>query len=158
MIDSKRLLADLQKLLKVLEADIRERLETQPERVAELDAEWRAARDARRTASTQFEWREERTTQAGVHWILGTVFLRFLEDNGYIERPFLFGPDAHTQALATDRHARYFRDHPDHSDREYLLNCFTEAARLPGLSGLFDPPAQSAVPAGTDGRRRDGPA
>ena len=139
MIDSKRLLADLQKLLKVLEADIRERLETQPERVAELDAEWRAARDARRTASTQFEWREERTTQAGVHWILGTVFLRFLEDNGYIERPFLFGPDAHTQALATDRHARYFRDHPDHSDREYLLNCFTEAARLPGLSGLFDP-------------------
>jgi hypothetical protein len=139
MIDSKRLLADLQKLLKVLEADIRERLEAQPERVAELDAEWRAARDARRTAATQFEWREERTTQAGVHWILGTVFLRFLEDNGYLERPFLFGPDAHRQSLATDRHARYFRDHPDHSDREYLLNCFTEAAQLPGLSGLFDP-------------------
>jgi len=139
MIDSRRLLADLQKLLKTLEADIRERLETQPERVAELDAEWRAARDARRTAATQFEWREERTTQAGVHWILGTVFLRFLEDNGYLERPFLFGPDAHRQSLATDRHARYFREHPDHSDREYLLSCFTEAARLPGVSGLFDP-------------------
>jgi hypothetical protein len=138
MIDSKRLLADLQKLLKVLEADIRERLEMQPDRVAELDAEWRAARDARRTAATQFEWREERTTQAGVHWILGTVFLRFLEDNGYLERPFLFGPDAHTQALAIDRHARYFREHPDRSDREYLLDCFAEAAALPGLGGLFD--------------------
>ena len=139
MIDSNRLLADLQKLLKELEADIRERLESQPERVAELDAEWRSARDARRTAATQFEWREERITQAGVHWILGTVFLRFLEDNRYLQRPFLFGPDAHTQALAIDRHARYFREHPDRSDREYLLDCFAEAAALPGLRGLFDP-------------------
>ncbi len=139
MIDSKRLLADLQKQLKLLEADIRERLESQPERVAELDAEWRSARDARRTAATQFEWREERITQAGVHWILGTVFLRFLEDNGYLERPFLFGHDTHIQALAIDRHTRYFREHPDHSDREYLLDCFADAAVLPGLEGLFDP-------------------
>ena len=139
MIDSKRLLADLQKLLKILEADIRERLEAQPERIAELDAEWRAARDARRTAATQFEWREERTTQAGVHWILGTVFLRFLEDNGYLERPFLFGPETHTQALAIDRHTRYFREHPGDSDREYLLDCFADAAELPGVDGLFDP-------------------
>lgn len=139
MIDSKRLLADLQKLLKVLEADIAARLQSQPDKLAQLNAEWQAARDANRTAATRFDWQAELVTQAAVHWILASVFLRFLEDNGFLARPFLFGADADTQALARDRHETYFRQHPALSDREYLLECFAEAARLPGLAGLFDP-------------------
>lgn len=139
MIDSKRLLADLQKLLKVLEADIAARLQSQPDKLAQLNAEWQAARDANRTAATRFDWQAELVTQAAVHWILASVFLRFLEDNGFLARPFLFGADADTQALARDRHETYFRQHPALSDREYLLECFAEAARLPGLAGLFEP-------------------
>ena len=95
MIASKPLLGDLQKLLKSLEAASRDRLASRsPSAVAQFDAEWQAARDAERTAATPFEWRDERVTQAGVHWVLATVFLRFLEDNGYLARPFLFGADA----------------------------------------------------------------
>ena len=33
-------------------------------------------------------------------------------------------------ALARDRHERYFRANPSHSDREYLTACFNEAAYL----------------------------
>ena len=73
MIDSKRLLADLQKLLKVLEADIAARLQSQPDKLAQLNAEWQAARDANRTAATRFDWQAELVTQAAVHWILANV-------------------------------------------------------------------------------------
>ena len=136
MIEGKDLLSDLQGLLRKLEADIRDRLDEQPA----LDtADWSKARDAKRTAATYFDWRDEAITQAGVHWILACVFLRFLEDNGYLDRPFLFGPDAATQALARDRHESYFRANPGQSDREYLIACFDEAAKLPGLAGLYDP-------------------
>jgi len=41
--------------------------------------------------------------------------------------------------LARERHAAYFREHPHASDLDYLLDAFAEAARLPGLSVLFDP-------------------
>ncbi len=138
MIDARRLLADLQKLLKQLEADIRQRIDEQPVVIRELQAEWQQARDSKRISRTFFDWLEDAVTQAGVHWILATVFLRFLEDNGYLERPFLFGSAANSQALARDRHEVYFRANPSHSDREYLLASFAEASQLPGLKGLFD--------------------
>jgi len=139
MVDSNKLLDDSQRLLKRLEADIRERLEDQPALDAQLKGEWQQAGEAKRTAATYFDWRDEAITQAGAHWILACVFLRFLEDNGYLDRPFLFGADAATQALARDRHEGYFRANPGHSDRDYLIACFHEAAKLPGLSGLYDP-------------------
>jgi hypothetical protein len=65
--------------------------------------------------------------------------LAFLEDNGYLDRPFLFGADTAMQALARDRREAHFRASPAHSDREYLIACFDEAAKLPGLTGLYDP-------------------
>src|SRR4029079_19115035 len=89
VIDSSALLHDLKRLLAALEPDIRERVEEQSGLDAQLKADWQAARDAKRTASTYFDWRDEAITQAGAHWILACVFLRFLEDNGYLERPFL---------------------------------------------------------------------
>ena len=64
--------------------------------------------------------------------------LRFLEDNHYLERPYLAGPDQERLALARDRHEQYFRLHPTESDREYLLSCFRDVAQLPGMRGLFD--------------------
>jgi hypothetical protein len=78
-------------------------------------------------------------TQAAVHWVLACVFLRFIEDNGLVDRPWLAGPGPR-MALARDRHLGFFRQpgRGSESDVEYLLAAFDEAAALPALGGLFD--------------------
>ena len=95
MIDAKLLLADLTRLLKRLEDDLRERALSPaselPQLRGQLQAEWQAARDAQRTAETFESWAEQLITQAGVHWLLSGVFLRFIEDNGLVERPWIGG-------------------------------------------------------------------
>ncbi|MGH8569664.1 MAG: BREX-2 system adenine-specific DNA-methyltransferase PglX, partial [Gammaproteobacteria bacterium] len=137
MIDSKALLKDLRRLLRVLEDDLRIRIGEQAEINAGLQTEWQAARDAGRTAAAYAAWLDEEVTQAAAHWILGCVFVRFLEDNEFLDRPYLSGPTERL-ALARDRHEQYFRAHPIESDRDYLLACFREVARLPGMPGLYD--------------------
>jgi len=143
MIDAKLLLADLTRLLKRLEDDLRERALSPaselPQLRSQLQAEWQAARDAQRTAETFESWAEQLITQAGVHWLLSGVFLRFIEDNELVERPWLGGtPQSGRLALARDRHDAYFRQHPHENDRDYLLACFREAGALPGLHTFFD--------------------
>jgi len=143
MIDAKVLLADLTRLLKRLEDDLRERAlnpaSEVPELRIQLQAEWQAARDAGRTAETFESWAGQVITQAGVHWLLSCVFLRFIEDNGLVERPWIGGtPQSGRLALARDRHEAYFREHPHQNDRDYLIACFREAGALPGLHTFFD--------------------
>ncbi len=139
MIDAPRLLADLTRLLKRLEDDLRQRIAEVAELKAGLQAEWQAARDAGRTAETFESWADQVITQAGVHWLLSCVFLRFIEDNELVERPWLGGPpESGRLALARDRHEAYFRGRPLESDREYLLASFREAGALPGLHTFFD--------------------
>lgn len=139
MINAPQLLADLKRRLTVLEDDLRERINTVPELKANLQAEWQTARDANRTAETFEGWADQVITQAGVHWLLSCVFLRFIEDNTLVDRPWIGGtPDSGRLNLARDRHEAYFRAHPLESDREYLLACFREAGRLPGLHTFFD--------------------
>src|SRR5699024_4681219 len=36
--------------------------------------------------------RKGQITQAAVAWVLSTVFVRFCEDNGLLEQPFITGP------------------------------------------------------------------
>jgi hypothetical protein len=139
MINAPQLLADLKRRLLVLEDDLRERINALPDLKASLQAEWQAARDANRTAETFESWSDQVITQAGVHWLLSCVFLRFIEDNTLVERPWIGGtPDSGRLALARDRADAYFREYPLHSDRNYLLSCFTEAGTLPGLHTFFD--------------------
>jgi hypothetical protein len=139
VINPTRLLADLTRLLKRLEDDLRQRIADLPDLKAGLHAEWQAARDADRTAETYLAWADQVITQAGVHWLLSCVFLRFIEDNELVERPWLGGtPESGRLALARDRHEAYFRDRPLESDRDYLLACFREAGALPGLRTFFD--------------------
>ena len=133
MINAPQLLADLTRLLKRLEDDLRQRIANVAELKASLQAEWQAARDADRTAETFESWADQVITQAGVHWLLSCVFLRFIEDNELVERPWLGGtPASGRLALARDRHEAYFRERPLESDRDYLLACFREAGALPG--------------------------
>lgn len=139
MINAPQLLADLTRQLKALEADLRQRIADQPALRESLQGEWQTAIDAKRTNEPFQSWADQVITQAGVHWLLSCTFLRFVEDNGLVERPWLAGtPESGRLALARDRHEAYFRAHPTETDREYLLACFREAAALPGLHTFFD--------------------
>lgn len=139
MIHAPQLLADLSRQLKRLEDDLRARIAELPELDAALRAEWQAARDADRCAEPFESWADQVITQAGVHWLLSCVFLRFIEDNQLVDRPWLSGtPDSGRLALARDRHEAYFRAHPLESDRDYLLAAFREAGTLHGLQTFFD--------------------
>ena len=137
MINAGKLLADLKRLRKVLDADLRATHAAGAPRDA-VQAEWREAFDLGRTRDTFEAFLDGAFDQAVVHWVLGCVFLRFLEDNLLVDRPFLSGPGERLD-LAKERQEAHFRALPHDSDTEYLLATFGEAARLPGMAGLFDP-------------------
>ena len=75
-----------------------------------------------------------------MHWLLSCVFLRFIEDNALVERPWLSGtPGSGRMGLARDRFEAWQRARPTDNDRNYLLEAFQEAGALPGLQTFFDP-------------------
>jgi hypothetical protein len=138
MINRQQLLADLQKFLQRIEADLLERSESTevPEVPAALHAEYEKAAKAERTAQNYEDWRTDTITQAAAAWVLSCVFVRFLEDNSLIDPPKIAGPGERL-ARARDEHELYFRSHPQHTDREYLLSIFAELAKLPGTRDIF---------------------
>jgi hypothetical protein len=136
MINAGKLLADLKRLRKVLDADLRATHAAGAQRDA-VQVEWREAFDLGRTRDTFEAFLDGAFDQAVVHWVLGSVFLRFLEDNLLVDRPFLSGPGERLD-LAKERQEAHFRARPHDSDTEYLLAIFGEAARLPGMAGLFE--------------------
>ena len=73
MIDAGRLLADLKKLRKKLEEDLRRHHRASEQRAA-VEAEWREAFEAKRTADTFETFFDAAVDQAAVHWILGARF------------------------------------------------------------------------------------
>ena len=137
MIDRAKLLTDLRRQLKLLEQDLAERAEEVPEMADALRTEYRGAREAQRTSETFAAWRLGELTQAGVSWLLGCVFVRFVEDNGLIDAPLIAGADERN-TRAEDRQTLYFRDHPIDTYRDYLLNVFAEIADLPAMAQIYD--------------------
>ena len=102
-----------------------------------LRDEHAAERKARRTAAEWPQWRGAQLTQIAVAWVLGTVFLRWTEDNGLID-PVLSGLGDRL-AAAEDAQLEHYRHHPEHNDGDWLAEQFevlraTDAGRL-----LFDP-------------------
>ena len=137
-VDQEELLKDLRKQVVALEDDLRTRSDEIPEFANALKGEYFRARKAERTAATYGAWRDERVTQAAAAWVLSTVFVRFCEDNGLIELPWIAGPGDRL-ALAEARHDAYFRDHPQHNDRDWLIASFDHlAACNQTATGLFD--------------------
>ena len=139
MIDPGRLLADLRRLRAHLESDLRERCEEHPnlEDIPAARSTGSAVARERTAADTYNAWREERLTQVAVAWILGCVFVRFLEDNALIDPPRLSGP-SERRRRALDEHTLYFRKHPTDTDREYLLHVLRTVAALPAARQIFD--------------------
>jgi hypothetical protein len=138
-VDSKRLLAELKLQVKALEEDLRVRAADVPEIGAELRAEYGKGREAGRIGEAFESWRDGVLTQAAVHWVLGCVFVRFLEDNGLVAPALLAGAGERGRE-AEEGYAEYFRvpDHRVHSDREFLLHAFRSVAALPAGERLFD--------------------
>lgn len=136
MIDARRLLEDLKPLQRKLEEDLRVRCDENAELDALVRAEYRKGQEGERTAATYESFREELLTQVAAAWILACVFVRFLEDNGLIEPPRIAGPGERLQR-AHDQHTLYVRDAPTDTDREYLLQVFTDLSDLPALEELF---------------------
>ncbi|MCX9191368.1 SAM-dependent methyltransferase [Carbonactinospora thermoautotrophica] len=137
MIDREALLRDLRGQVRALEADLWLRSEEVEEFATALRREWQAAREAKRTAATYESWRDERVTQAAVAWVLGTVFVRFCEDNGLIELPYLAGPGDRL-ALAVERQTEYFQKNPSHTDRDWIVAGFDAMSAAPVAAKLFD--------------------
>lgn len=113
------LTTDLKKVVLALEDDLRERVESQPHVKQEWEDEHRSAVERERTAMSWQAWRDDRVTQSAVAWALTTVFIRFCEDNGLLRPVWIAGPPARRQE-ALDAELAYFREHPEHTAREWL--------------------------------------
>ncbi|WP_308021719.1 BREX-2 system adenine-specific DNA-methyltransferase PglX [Streptomyces sp. SMS_SU21] len=138
VIDSARLLKDLQKQVAEAEKDLHSQLGKLPETEQRLLEEHNAAFRARRTSAAASQWISERVTQAAVAWILGTVFVRFCEDNDLLRHPFLAGPVPGRQTYAEERHDQFMTQDPSHTHRDWLLSAFDEIGSSPAGQMLFD--------------------
>ncbi|MEV4078772.1 BREX-2 system adenine-specific DNA-methyltransferase PglX [Nonomuraea fuscirosea] len=137
MINGSALLTDLRKQVAALENDLRDRADADTAVDARLRQEWEDARTASRTAATFEAWRDGRVTQAAVAWVLGTVFLRYCEDNRLIELPFLAGPGERLD-MAVELQADFVRARPETIDRDWILAGFHAMSVSPVVAGLFD--------------------
>ncbi|MBV9025069.1 MAG: BREX-2 system adenine-specific DNA-methyltransferase PglX, partial [Streptomycetaceae bacterium] len=139
MIDRKSLLADLQKQVKAAESDLEQQVKAVPEVGARLRGEYDQARKLGRTAATWNAWLGERVTQVAVAWVLGTVFVRFSEDNGLIPEPYITAPDVAGREIAQARYEEYLEQDADPTYRGWLEAAFAELGAGQAGQLLFDP-------------------
>jgi hypothetical protein len=136
MVNIKTLLPELKKLVTELSEDLLARSTA----TAEIDAGLREAymqiEKGGRTADAFEVWREDYLDQVAVAWVLGCVFVRFMEDNHLIDECWLAG-EGDRRKLAEDTHELYFREHPHESDREYFEHVFHEVGKIPACRDLF---------------------
>ena len=138
MIDKAALLADLKPQVKALEADLHQRAGQEPEFATPLWAEWEQAHQAERIAATYETWLDGEVTQAAVAWVLGTVFLRFCEDNDLINVPYLAGPGERL-TVASERQQEFFEHNPHLTDRDWIVAGFEDMSKASRVAaGLFD--------------------
>ncbi|WP_328549384.1 BREX-2 system adenine-specific DNA-methyltransferase PglX [Streptomyces platensis] len=121
-----------------MSADRVEQVRAAESHAGRLRAEYDEARRLGRTAATWNAWLDERVTQVAVAWVLGTVFVRFCEDNRLIAEPYLAGPDAERRDLAEARYAQYVEEDPDPTYRGWLERAFEELGAGQAGKLLFD--------------------
>ncbi|MEU8506140.1 BREX-2 system adenine-specific DNA-methyltransferase PglX [Streptomyces brevispora] len=132
------LVAGVRKQVRALEADLRERSDDVDRYRNRLRASYEQVRASGRTAATYGSWRDERITQAATAWVLGTVFVRFCEDNGLVDRPFIAGPGRWLMK-AEELQSAYRAEHPGANDQDWLAEAFTHLARCHvAMERIFD--------------------
>lgn len=137
-VDQKALLKDLQRQVRALEGDIRARATEEKEVADRLRDEHARAVQVGRTAVSFTEWRDTQVTQAAVAWVLGTVFVRFCEDNGLITDPWISGP-GDRRRQAGERETAWLLQNSQENQRGWLLAAFDHLASHPSVAALFDP-------------------
>ncbi|GAA3213066.1 BREX-2 system adenine-specific DNA-methyltransferase PglX [Microbacterium terregens] len=154
MIDSAALLADLKRELKALEADLRVRAEDgYSVWGARLRDEYQRAQAKERTGLAWIDWRNGEVAQAGVAWIIATVFIRFSEDNRLllgatkdgraVAQPWIAAPGDGLER-AVENEAAFYAAAPTMTSRDWLQRAFATLADLPAGAPLVDR-AHSAV-------------
>ena len=138
MIDRKALLNDLKQQVKAVETDLGKQVKAVPEVGARLKGEYERARKLGRTAATWNTWLDERVTQVAVAWVLGSVFVRFTEDNGLIPEPYLTAPGADRRDLALARYEDYMAKSENPTYRGWLERAFEELGAGQAGRLLFD--------------------
>ncbi|WP_306316463.1 MULTISPECIES: BREX-2 system adenine-specific DNA-methyltransferase PglX [unclassified Streptomyces] len=137
MIDRKALLSDLQAQVKAAETDLEGQVKREDEVRARLRAEYDASKKVGRTAATWQSWLDERITQVAVAWVLGTVFVRFVEDNGLVPEPYITAPDIAGREVAQARYDEYVDKTEDPTYRGWFERAFEELAAGPAGKLLF---------------------
>ncbi|MFJ8705677.1 BREX-2 system adenine-specific DNA-methyltransferase PglX [Streptomyces anulatus] len=138
MIDRKALLNDLKQQVKAAETDLSAQVKAVTEVGTRLRAEYDRARKLGRTAATWNSWLDERVTQVAVAWVLGTVFVRFCEDNRLIPEPYLTAPEDDRRDLALARFEDYVSTSDDPTYRGWLETAFEELGAGQAGQLLFD--------------------
>ncbi|AVH55965.1 MULTISPECIES: BREX-2 system adenine-specific DNA-methyltransferase PglX [Streptomyces] len=138
MIDRKALLEDLKKQVKAVETDLGKQVKAVAEVGSRLKGEYEKARKLGRTAATWNSWLDERVTQVAVAWVLGTVFVRFCEDNGLIPEPYVTAPGDDRRELALARFDDYVSRSQDPTYRGWLELAFAELGSGQAGRLLFD--------------------
>jgi len=120
---------------------------------ANLKADHGRATAVRRTGATWSSWLDEQVTLSAVAWVLGTVFVRWCEDNGLIE-PRLSGPGERL-GDAQDAQQQFVSAHPLSTSADWLREAFGVLAASDAGAMLFDArhnPAER-IPLSNDGAR-----
>ncbi len=138
MIDRRALLNDLKQQVKAVETDLGKQVKALDEVSARLRSEYDQARKLGRTAATWNTWLDERITQVAVAWVLGTVFVRFCEDNRLIPEPYLTGPDDDRRELAESLYDAYVESDEDPTYRGWLEKAFDDLGKGQAGRLLFD--------------------
>ncbi|WP_436786732.1 BREX-2 system adenine-specific DNA-methyltransferase PglX [Yinghuangia sp. YIM S10712] len=108
------------------------------EAAGRLREEYDRAKKLGRTGATWNSWIDERITQVAVAWVLGSVFVRFCEDNGLIPEPYLASPEGERQALAEARYREYIDEDANPSYRGWLEKAFEELGAGEAGRLMFD--------------------
>ncbi|MBO0655485.1 BREX-2 system adenine-specific DNA-methyltransferase PglX [Streptomyces triculaminicus] len=138
MIDRKALLNDLKQQVKAVEVDLAKQVKAVRKVGDRLSAEYRQAKKLGRTAATENSWLDERITQVAVAWVLGTVFVRFCEDNRLIPEPYLAAPEDDRRDLALARYEDYVATDADPTFRGWIECAFEELGAGQAGRLLFD--------------------
>ncbi len=133
------LVKDLKAQVAALEKDLRQRSDD-PSDVwgQQLKTEYRLATERGRTGFTWSEWRDGEVSLAAVAWVLGTVFIRFCEDNALIDGAWITG-EGDRYARATDNETAFYQDKPSRNARDWLRASFSALVNLPAGRDIVDP-------------------
>lgn len=144
MIATTDLTRQCQKLVRDFTPYLRQRLKDQPAEDQALRARYAELRKHEQTSETEVDWLDAQLDQAAVAWVLACVFVRFLEDNRWLEHTWISGVLVDEEGRnrlqwAQDRQTQWFQENPSKSDLDYLEHVFQSMSLYPGLSDLLGP-------------------